>query len=253
MPKAQANAKKAEMKVGEKNLAARGVNKPKHKPKIDQIQAENTAKFLADQQAKSADEGGVDTGTAAAVQSGYSIFNQPTRHDMTEETKTKKTAEEKAAAKAEREAKAQAKAQAKAAEAEAKAKAKVEREAAKAAADEAKAKAKAEREAAAAQRKAEREANGDAGKMAALRAAKDRYVKSATGRLRSSDEVALLFDAVEPARVIGIAMQALALTANPYAHLNVGQQSMNLRNKIRGAIRKGVLTAAQVAAIRDAV
>jgi hypothetical protein len=66
------------------------------------------------------------------------------------------------------------------------------------------------------------------------------YVKGSNGQLRSTDDVALAFDAVPAKRVVPLALEFFGLTAasNPYAHLNYGQQSMNLRNKIRGAIRK---------------
>lgn len=68
------------------------------------------------------------------------------------------------------------------------------------------------------------------------------YVKGTTGQLRSSDELATALDAVTPNGVIQLAKHVLNLEANPYIHLNVGQQSMNLRNKMRGAITKGTLT-----------
>jgi hypothetical protein len=88
--------------------------------------------------------------------------------------------------------------------------------------------------------------------MAALRDAKKNYVKSATGVLRTNDELAQALDAVPPTGVIRLSLEVLALDANPYARLNVGQQSMNLRNKLRGAIKRGTVTIAQVVEARDA-
>lgn len=68
------------------------------------------------------------------------------------------------------------------------------------------------------------------------------YVKGATGQLRSTNELAEALDAVPVANVIQLAKIVLGLDANPYTHLNSGQQSMNLRNKMRGAIKAGTLT-----------
>jgi len=154
-------------------------------------------------------------------------------------------------------AEAQARIAAKAAKQEAAAKAKAEREAAKAekealkgATAEQRAAAKAAREA----RMAELAASGRkyVGSMLALsdRVKEGQYVKSATGQLRSNDELAIALDGVTPNGVIQTAKAVLTLEANPYSHLNVGQQSMNLRNKMRGAIRKGLLS---IEAVRDYV
>ena len=74
------------------------------------------------------------------------------------------------------------------------------------------------------------------------------YVKGVTGQLRSDDELAQLLDGVPPNGVVQMAKAVLELEQNPYAHLNMGQQSMNLRNKLRGAVRKGVTT---IGTIRD--
>lgn len=197
----------------------------------------------------------VDETPAPAVQSGFSVFNPtPVKESMMSKADAEKTtspkldAEARAAAKAEREA---AKA-AKLAEKEAAKAAKIaEREAAA----QAKEAAKAERAAARAA-KAEREARlaelGPQGKMSALRDAKKNYVKSATGQLRTNDELAQALDTVPPTGVIRLALEVLQLPENPYSRLNVGQQSMNLRNKLRGAIKRNVVTIAQVVAARDA-
>lgn len=68
------------------------------------------------------------------------------------------------------------------------------------------------------------------------------YVKGATGQLRSTNELANLLDAVPVTNVIQLAKIVLELPENPYTNLNSGQQSMNLRNRMRGAIKKGTLT-----------
>jgi hypothetical protein len=198
----------------------------------------------------------IDTTSGGAVQSGFSIFNQtPVKENMMSTVDAEKatskalSAEARAAAKAEREADKAAKL--KAAE-DAKAAKITEREA-RAAAKEADKLAKAEARAAA---KAEREARmaelGPQGKMAALRDAKKNYVKSATGLLRSNDDLAQALDAVTATNVVHMAMELLQLEQNPYTRLNVGQQSMNLRNRLRGALKKGLITIAQVVEVRDA-
>jgi len=150
--------------------------------------------------------------------------------------------------------KAQAKIAAKAAKAEAAAKAKADREAAAAAKAEAAGKTKEERAAAHAERLARlAELNPDGtrkytGSMLSLadRVKQGAYVKSATGQLRSTDELAQALDAVPVMNVIALAKIVLNLDSNPYAALNTGQQSMNLRNKLRGAITKGTLTLERV-------
>lgn len=109
---------------------------------------------------------------------------------------------------------------------------------------------KEEREVAKAERQARLEAlNPDGtrkyvGSMLALadRVKQGVYVKGVTGQLRSNDELAQILDGVTPNGVIQTAKAVLMLEANPYSQLNVGQQSMNLRNKMRGAVRKGLLS-----------
>ena len=109
---------------------------------------------------------------------------------------------------------------------------------------------KEEREAAKSQRQARFAAlNPDGtrkyiGSMLALadRVKEGAYVKGVTGQLRSNDELAQILDGVTPNGVIQTAKAVLALDMNPYSHLNVGQQSMNLRNKLRGALRNGLTT-----------
>lgn len=129
------------------------------------------------------------------------------------------------------------------------AKKKAEREAATAAKKEEAAKTKAEREAKAAENKAAREARAAeleaagrkyTGSMLALsdRVKAGVYVKSTTGQLRSTDAVAEAFDAVPPQNVVKLGT-LLFNEPNKYAALNIGQQSMNYRNRLRGAIRAG--------------
>lgn len=199
----------------------------------------------------------LDTDAGGAVQSGFSIFNQtPVKESLMSAQDAEKmttTAEERkaqaAAAKAEREA-------VKAANATAKAEAAAEKLAAKEAKATAKAEAAAAKAQARADAKAAREAKlaemGPQGKMAALRDAKKNYVKSATGLLRSNDDLAQALDAVTATNVVPMALTLLQLEHNPYARLNVGQQSMNLRNRLRGALKKGLITIAQVVEVRDA-
>lgn len=144
-----------------------------------------------------------------------------------------KKAADKAAADAE-------KAERKAAADKAKADKKAQAEADKAAKAEARALAKKEREERLA---AAAEGKTYAGSMLALadRVKQGVYVKSATGQLHSGDELALALDGVSPTDVIRIGLDVLKIEENPYAHLNIGQQSMNLRNRMRGAIKKQAL------------
>lgn len=104
----------------------------------------------------------------------------------------------------------------------------------------------AENKAAAEARAAELAASGRkyVGSMLSLadRVKQGMYVKGTNGQLRSNDEVAVALDGVKPVDVIKVGLDLLQLESNPYASLNVGQQSMNLRNRLRGAVRKGTLS-----------
>lgn len=140
---------------------------------------------------------------------------------------------------------------AKAAKKEAAEKAKADKAAARLAAVQAKNHSTKEERAAAKAERAERIAALDpdgkrkyVGSMLALadRVKQGVYVKSATGQLRSNNELAQLLDAVPVVHVITLAKIVLELPENPYIQLNTGQQSMNLRNRMRGAIKKGTLT-----------
>ncbi len=202
-------------------------------------------------------EASLDTISGGAVQSGFSIFNQtPVKeslmsdHDAEKMNTTDEMRKAQAAtARAMREAM-------KTTQAEVKAKLVAEKLAAKEAKVTAKAEATAAKAQARADAKAAREARmaelGPQNKMSALRDAKKNYVKSATGLLRSNDELAQALDAVTATNVVPMALALLQLEHNPYARLNVGQQSMNLRNRLRGALKKGLITIARVVEVRDA-
>lgn len=101
-------------------------------------------------------------------------------------------------------------------------------------------------------RREQREAAVSTSPMAILRDAKKRYVKSATGQYRTADELGEVLDAVPADRIVPLVLEVLDLPGNPYLFLNRGQQSMNLRNKLRFAIKKGTVTLEQVVATRDA-
>ncbi len=250
MAKANAEAKAAEMKSAEKSLRTRGVSRPRHIPQVEDAD----------------DNAGVDTLPAPMVNSGFSAFNQTPGATMTEAQAPKQTQEEREAAvkakNAAKEAKLAAQAEAKEAKLAAQAEAKAAREKAKAeklAELEAK---KAEREKAAAERKKKLAAHAEelqaegrkyVGSMLALsdRVKAGAYVKGMTGQLRTTDELAEALDAVPPSNVIKLGLEVLGLESNPYEALNVGQQSMNLRNKMRGALRQGKITLEQVKSIRD--
>lgn len=75
------------------------------------------------------------------------------------------------------------------------------------------------------------------GPMLALRSASKHYVKG----LHCGDEIATAFSGLKSEATIEACIAALGLGFNPYTHLNIGQQSMNLRNRIRAAYKKGTL------------
>lgn len=222
MAKAQATEKKAALKTAEKAAAAKGITKPKHKPRV-----------ATEQQCETASTEGVDTAPDTVVKSGFSVFNQSQKESTVEQAVVNKPLTQE-----EREAAAAAKI------------------AAKEAKNAAAAAAKAEREAAAAAKKAEREARAAelvaagrtyTGSMIVLadRVKQGMYVKSATGQLRSTDDLAVALDAVPAENVVKLGVM-LFEEVNKYASLNIGQQSMNYRNRMRGAIKKGTFTLARV-------
>lgn len=80
------------------------------------------------------------------------------------------------------------------------------------------------------------------GPMLALRDAAKHYVKGANGNPHSNDWLAEALSALDQPSVIRVLIAAMKLEGNPYLGLNNGQQSMNLRNKARGMVKKGLLT-----------
>jgi hypothetical protein len=250
MAKAQAEQKAKEIKAAEKAIKARGVRKPKHVPQV-------TADTQVDAQAAE----GVDTASSTMVNSGFSIFNQQDQTPMeaTTEVATDQPATEITKTKAERDAEAAlAKIAAKAAK-QADAEARKQKRDAEKAEKEAR---KAERAATAAVNKEQREklaaelaesGRKYTGSMLALaeRVKAGVYVKSMTGQLRSTDELAVALDAVPPANVVHLGC-LLFEEANRYTALNVGQQSMNYRNRMRGAIKAGKFTLDHLKEVRDA-
>lgn len=77
--------------------------------------------------------------------------------------------------------------------------------------------------------------------MYALVVARKHYAKAANGNQCNGDPLAIALGGLNPPQVIRCLLDAMALEANPYPHLNIGQQSMNLRNKARGQIKNGLL------------
>ena len=135
-------------------------------------------------------------------------------------------ADKKAAAEIAKAEKAAAAEIAKAEKAKAAADAKAAKAAEVAAAKEAKAKARAEA--------------GEGKKLGDLvERAKTVYVKGANGQLHSGDELATALADVPADKIVPLIV-GLFNEPNKYAHLNYGQQSMNYRNRLRGAIRKGL-------------
>ena len=106
--------------------------------------------------------------------------------------------------------------------------------------DEAEAEAEAEDDEAEAAEDEADEEGGYAGPMLRLRErlAEGAYQKAPNGQPCCGDRVATLLGTLKPLQVIRACMIAMALPSNPYAHLNVGQQSMNLRNKLRGCFKR---------------
>jgi len=82
---------------------------------------------------------------------------------------------------------------------------------------------------------------GYVGPMLALRErlAAGAYKKAPNGQPCCGDEIAVALGSLTPAQVIRACIIAMNLPNNPYTHLNIGQQSMNLRNKLRGCMKRG--------------
>lgn len=88
------------------------------------------------------------------------------------------------------------------------------------------------------------------GPMLALVAARKAYIKTANGNPCNGDPLALALGSLSREDVCRVCIKALGLPNNPYTHLNPGQQSMNLRNKLRHAIKQGFVTMADVEAAK---
>jgi hypothetical protein len=88
--------------------------------------------------------------------------------------------------------------------------------------------------------------SGYVGPMLALRTAVKKYVVAPNGQPCCGDDLASICGAYPREAVVAGLVAALGLGSNPYLHLNPGQQSMNLRNKARTALKSGVLTADQI-------
>lgn len=84
------------------------------------------------------------------------------------------------------------------------------------------------------------------GPMLALRAAAKSYITPANGNQCCGDALAQACGNYSREVVVKALISALGLEGNPYAHLNAGQQSMNLRNKARAKLAAGMLTMAEV-------
>lgn len=75
---------------------------------------------------------------------------------------------------------------------------------------------------------------------------------SLSGRksLNNGDDLAHLLASLDPRDVVHLAEKVLGLKKNElwdkYANLNRGQQRMNAGNRIRGAVKRGEVTNAQV-------
>ena len=93
---------------------------------------------------------------------------------------------------------------------------------------------------------AESPKSGYVGPMLALRTAVKKYVVAPNGQPCCGDDLAEICGAHPREAVVSGLITVLGLAANPYAHLNPGQQSMNLRNKARTALKNGVVTADQI-------
>jgi hypothetical protein len=242
MPAALAKEKQAALKKAQKE---KGITAPKHE---SQFRPDPKDPFGV--AAKAAGKP-VDEATGRVVESVHGNDAGTGESNMTAETTTKTKAELDAervqAAMAAKQAKIDAKAKADADRAEKKAQAEKEKAAAK---EKREADAQARREAKDAERAAQLSGTNRTytGSMLALaeKVKAGAYVKGAHGQLRSNDELAQALDFVPPANVVKLGMLVLGEPTNKYASLNVGQQSMNYRNRLRGAIKSGLKVGEQV-------
>lgn len=86
------------------------------------------------------------------------------------------------------------------------------------------------------------------GPMLVLRDAAKHYVRGANGNPHCGDFIAQTFASMKREDVVAAIIRIMKYESNPYAHLNPGQQSMNLRNRLRGAMKNGLVTEAEVLA-----
>lgn len=86
------------------------------------------------------------------------------------------------------------------------------------------------------------------GPMLALVAARKSYVKGSNGNPHNGDLIGQAFQSLPRSEVVDLCIALLGLPGNPYLALNPGQQSMNLRNKLRHAIRNGFVSEASLIA-----
>lgn len=75
------------------------------------------------------------------------------------------------------------------------------------------------------------------------------YVKGANGNPHCNDAIAQAFAALTREQVVAACLQLLDLSYNPYTSLNPGQQSMNLRNKLRHQYKNGMISASRLAQV----
>jgi hypothetical protein len=89
---------------------------------------------------------------------------------------------------------------------------------------------------------------GYSGPMLALRerSKAGHYVKGTNGNPHCGDAVADALQVLPREMVVRVCIKLLNLEGNPYLHLNPGQQSMNLRNKLRHAVKNGFVSAETV-------
>lgn len=94
------------------------------------------------------------------------------------------------------------------------------------------------------------------GPMLALRDASKRYVKAANGILCNGDQLALACGKynreVVVMGLVDALIEAKLEAGNRYAHMNPGQQSMNLRNRCRHQLAAGTISMAIIEANLDA-
>lgn len=86
------------------------------------------------------------------------------------------------------------------------------------------------------------------GPMLALVSARKAYTKGANGNPHTNDAIGEAFSHLPAETVIQLCIELMNLQSNPYAHLNRGQQSMNLRNKLRQMVRAGMLPISHIQA-----